>query len=232
MLGGIRQNTTPVIPITAAFTVFGHLCCVESVTVEDVKRRIGSMNKYTEAMRPGFAFVAVALLSLAPTVASARVVRDSPEFSAFLAQARSEAIQLQQTAEEMNTLKFPQISWQTQADKLEELKIHVNNLGEFVVRMQSVEVPSPSQEQAIRDITPMVEQLAANTTMTIYHLDASRDSYVFSSFPEYVDANAELATNVAQMISDYVAFDEARQKAKEFSDELQRTRWARGDFEY
>ncbi len=190
------------------------------------------MNKYAQAVRPGFAFLAVALLSLAPTVASARVVRDSPEFSALLAQAKSEAIQLQQTAEEMNTLKFPQIGWQTQADKLEAVKEHVNNLGEFVVRMQKVEVPSPSQEQAIRDITPIVGQLAANTTTAIYHLDATRDRYVFSSFPEYVDANAELATNVAQMISDYVAFDEARQKAKEFSDELQRARWARGEFEY
>lgn len=190
------------------------------------------MNKYTQAVRPGFIFFAVALLSLAPTVASARVVRDSPEFSALLAQAKSEAVQLQQTAEEMNTFKFPQIGWQTQAVKLEELKTHVNNMGEFVIRMQNVEVPSPSQEQAIRDITPIVGQLAANTTMAIYHLDASRDSYVFSSFPEYVDANAELAANVAQMISNYVAFDEARQKAKEFSDELQRARWARGDFEY
>jgi hypothetical protein len=141
------------------------------------------MNKYTQAVRPGFAFLAVAMLFLAPTVASASVVKDSPEFSALLAQAKSEAVQLQQTAEEMNTFKFPQIGWQTQADKLEELKTHVNSLGEFVVRMQNAEVPSPSQEQAIRDIAPMVEQLAANTTMAIYHLDASRDSYVFSSFP-------------------------------------------------
>jgi hypothetical protein len=189
------------------------------------------MNKYTQAVRPGFAFLAVALVFLAPRVASARVVRDSAEFSQFLAQAKSEAVQLQQTAEEMNALKFPLISWHTQADKLAELKAHVNNLGEFVVRMQNVEAASPSQEQAIRDITPLVEQLAANTTMAIYHLDATRGSYVFSPFPEYVDANAELAANAAQMISDYAAFDDARQKAKESSDELQRGRWARGDFE-
>jgi len=189
------------------------------------------MNKYAQAVRPGFLLLAVALLSLAPTLASARVIRDSPEFSGYLAQAKAEAVQVQRAAEEMYTFKYSNVSWQTQAAKLQEIKTHLNKLGEFVVSMNNVEEPSPWQQVAIDDITPMVQELTGNVTMAIYHLDASRQDYAFSSFPEYVEANAELATNTADMISDYVAYGEAKQKAKETSDELQRARWARGHFE-
>ena len=41
------------------------------------------MNNYTQALRPGFVFLAVALLSLAPTVASARVVAQPPLWPAM-----------------------------------------------------------------------------------------------------------------------------------------------------
>lgn len=184
------------------------------------------MNKYTQAVRPSFGVLAVALLSLAPMVASAQVVKDSPEFSGFLAQAKSEAVEVQRITEEMST--FTNVSWQTQAAKLDELKTHLNKLGGFVISMNNVEAPSPWQQNAISELTPMVEQLAGNVTMAIYHLDATRQTYMFSSFPEYVTANAELAARMTEIISEYVAYDEAKQKAKETSDQLQRGRWSRG----
>jgi hypothetical protein len=179
------------------------------------------MSTNSRAMRPGLAFVVVALFALAPAVASARTVRDSEEFSRFLAGAKTEAAQVQQTAEEMFALKFSKVSWHTQAAKLEELKTHVNKLGEFVVNMNNAEAPSPWQSQAIRDVTPMVEELAANVTMAIFHLDDSRDAYVFSSFPEYVEANAELASNTAALLSEYAEFSEAKQTVDDISFELE-----------
>ena len=188
------------------------------------------MFKYTQAVRPGFAFLAVALLSLAPVVASAQVLKDSAEFSGFLAQAKSEAVQVQQAAEEMNSFNS-NVGWQTQAGTLEELKTHVNKLGEMVISMNNAEAPSRWQQNAISEITPLVEQLAAQVTMAFYDLDSSHEAYVFSSFPEYVAANAELTPRITQMISQYVAYDETKQKAKEAADELQRARWSREHFE-
>lgn len=187
------------------------------------------MNKYRKAVGPSFGVLAVALLSLAPMVASAQAVKDSPEFSGFLAQAKSEAVEVQRVAEEMAT--FTNASWQTQALKLDELKTHLNKLGEFVINMNNVEAPSPWQQNAISELGPIVEQLAGNVTMAYYHLDATRQSYMFSSFPEYVAANAELAARMTQIFSEYSAFDQAKQKAKETSDQLQRGRWSRGYYE-
>jgi hypothetical protein len=112
------------------------------------------MNTNSRAMRPGMAFVVVALFALAPAVASARTVRDSEEFSRFLAGARTEAVQVQQTAEEMFALKFSKVSWHTHAAKLEELKTHVNKLGEFVVNMNNVEAHHPGRGRQFATLLP------------------------------------------------------------------------------
>ena len=179
------------------------------------------MLKQAQIVRPSLSMIAVALLAIAPTFASARVVRDSEEFTGLLTQAKSEAVQVQRTAEEMYSFRFDKISWQTQAAKLEELKTHVNKLGEFVTRMNKVEAPSPWQQQVIADIIPMVDELAGNVTMAIYHLDATRNEYMFSSFPEYVEANTELTANISGLLSEYVDYAEAKQTKEDIEFELQ-----------
>jgi hypothetical protein len=178
------------------------------------------MNRRTQMMQAGWAFVAVALLSLAPAVSSAQS-RDSEEFSGFLAQARTEALQLQRSAEEMNSFVHFRTNWNTEAAKIEEIKRQVNKLGELVTKMNNVEAASPWQRQAIRDVTPMVGEMAANVTMTIYHLGESPDRLIFTSFPEYVAANAELAANTAVLLSEYVEYSEARQTVDDISFELE-----------
>lgn len=87
--------------------------------------------------------------------------------------------------------------------------------------MNNVEAASPWQRQAAADVGPMVGELAANVTMTIYHLGENPDRFIFTSFPEYVAANAELASEIADTLSDYVTYGEAKQKAEELYFELE-----------
>lgn len=178
------------------------------------------MKEYTKAGRPGLAFLAVAALCLAPSVASARSVGDSEEVSGFLAQAKTEALQLQKITEEMNSFMHSRTSWQTQATKLEEIKLHFNKLGDLVTKMNKAEAPSPWQQEAIREVTPVVEELSSYITMTIYHLGEDPDRLIFTSFPEYVAVNAALASEIADLLSDYVEYGEAKQDVEELSFEL------------
>lgn len=178
------------------------------------------MKEYTTLARMILAFLVVAILSLAPAMASARSVKDSEEVSGFLAEAKTEAVRLQKSAEEMNSFVLSRTSWETQAAKIGEIKRHVNKLGELITKMNRAEAPSPWQEQAIREVSSSVEELAANVTMTIYHLGESQDRLIFTSFPEYVAANAEMASDFAGLVSDYVAYGEAKQDVEELSFEL------------
>jgi hypothetical protein len=175
------------------------------------------MNKYAKSIRPGLAFLAVAFLSLAPAVASAQVAKDSQEFTGFLAEAKTEAVQLQKSTEEMNSFVHYTTNVATEAAKIAEIKEHVNKLAELFTKMGNVEAPPAWQQMAVVDIGPMLEELSANVTMTIFNLSAAPDRLVFTSFPEYVQANAETASDLAQTISDYVAYGEARNKAEELS---------------
>jgi hypothetical protein len=178
------------------------------------------MRKYAPAMRAGLAFLAVAIVSLAPTIASAKSVRDSEEISRLLAEAKTEALQLQRSTEEMNSFAHSRMSWQTEAAKIAEIKLHFNKLGELVTKMNDAEAPSPWQQQATSEVTPMVEELGGYITMTIYHLGESPDRLVFTSFPEYVAANADMASDLAQLLSDYVEYGEAKQTVEELSFDL------------
>jgi hypothetical protein len=179
------------------------------------------MKKYAKAVRPGLSFLAVAVLSLMPAMASAKSAPDSEEFSGFLAEARTEAVQLQKSAEEMNSFVHYTTNWKTEAAKLEETKTHVNKLAELFTKMNNVLAASPWQRQAVADVTPMVEELSANVSMTIYHLGENPDRFIFTSFPEYVAANAELASEISYALSDYVTYGEAKQKAEELYFELE-----------
>jgi hypothetical protein len=80
---------------------------------------------------------------------------------------------------------------------------------------------SPWQQQAIREVTPMVEELGSYITMTIYHLGEDPDRLIFTSFREYVAANAGLDSDIAQLISDYVEYDKAKQAVEELSFEIE-----------
>ena len=184
------------------------------------ERRKGN-EKYAKDVRLGLSFLAVAVLSLVPAMTSAQSAPDSEEFSGFLAEAKSEAAQLQKSAEEMNSFAHYTTHCRTEAAKLEEIRTHINRLGEFVAKMNNVEAASPWQRQAAADVAPMVDELAANVTMTIYHLGENPDRFIFTSFPDYVAANAELASELADTLSDYVAYGEAKQKAEERYFELE-----------
>jgi hypothetical protein len=166
-------------------------------------------------------FFAVAFLSLAPAVASAQSARDSEEFTGFLAEAKTEAVQLQRSTEEMNSFVHSRANFATEATKIAEIKQHVNKLGELFMKMDNVEAPAVWQQMVVVDIGPMLEELSANVTMTIFNLSAAPDRLAFTSFPEYVQANAETAADLAQTISDYVVYGETRKKAEELSLQLE-----------
>jgi hypothetical protein len=117
-------------------------------------------------------------------------------------------------------------SWSQSPNSAVKLGCSVSNSKRLLAPLSgycAVEAASPWQQMAIGDVTPMLEELAANVTMTIYNLGESPDRLIFSSFPEYVAANAEIAADIAQVTSDYVAYGEDKQKAKEVADELQMT---------
>ena len=180
------------------------------------------MNTYRKVIGPALAFLAVAFLSMAPALRAAQPVKDSEKVSGFFADAKSEAIQLQQDAEEMNSFVHSATSWETHAAKLNQIKEHVNNVGALVTKMNvSKDEASPWQQQAIERINPILADLATTVGAAINHLGNNQNRLMHPPYPDYAAANATVATDMAQLISDYVAYGEAKNKAEELARQLE-----------
>jgi hypothetical protein len=180
------------------------------------------MNSYGKAIRPALAFLAIAFLLGTPALRAAQPVKDSEEVSGFLTDAKSEAIQLKQDAEEMNSFVRSKTSWETHAAKLREIKEHVNKLGELVTKMNNAEAAaSPWQQQSINRVTPLLTELAAGVTTTIKHLSDNKDRLLNPPYPDYAAANATYASDLAQLVSDYVAYGDAKHRSEDLADKLE-----------
>jgi hypothetical protein len=180
------------------------------------------MNTYRKALGPVLALLAVVVFSVTPPLRAAHPAKDSEEVSGFLAEAKTEAIQLKQDAEEMNSFVRSKTSWETHAAKLGEIKGHVNKLGELVTKMNNAKAAaSPWQQQSIDRVTPLLKELAASVTSTIKHLSDNQNHLLNPPYPDYAAANADYASDLAQLVSDYVAYGDAKYKSEDLAQKLE-----------
>ena len=83
------------------------------------------------------------------------------------------------------------------------------------------ETASPWQQQTIDRIDPMLRDIAATVTATINHLSQQPIKLQTAPYKEYVDANAELTADLAEVITDYVDYGKAKNKSEELADKLE-----------
>lgn len=164
------------------------------------------------------AFIAIA----SPVLCPAQTAKDSKEVSDLFAKVKSEAVQLRQDADELKSFTHSKLAWQSHVAKVDEIKRHVNNAGELLTQLQnSKSQASPWQQQAIDRVTPMLKELASNTTSTIEHLNERPKSLHTGPYVEYADANYEVASNLAELISDYVDYGKSKAKSEELASRLE-----------
>jgi hypothetical protein len=164
----------------------------------------------------------VSMLFLFSTPLSAQK-QENPEITQLLADAREKAAELSRDADDMESLIRSDVSWQSHADMLEQVKEHVNQLGRIAAQLeQKRDSASPWQQQAIDRMLPVLKELAANTTAAINHLNENKARPLqMSSYPQYLKENAESAHNLADMISSFVKYGETRAKVEKLEQKLE-----------
>ncbi len=168
------------------------------------------------------ALVLVALALATTTVSGAQTSKDSKEVSAILADVKTEAIQLRHDADELKAFTHSNLSWQSHGAKVEEIKRHVNNAGQFLSKLDSARGgASPWQQQAIDRIGPLLKELASNVTSTIEHLNQKPKLLQTGPYVDYAAANYDLASDLAELISDYVEYGRSKAKAEELAAKLE-----------
>jgi len=170
----------------------------------------------TNYSRPLFlstlALLAAAYFMISPLgKASAHTIGDSQEISKLLSEAKSEAVELREDADNMHTYARSNLSRHSLAVKLDEIKEHVNNSGRLLAKLNGArETGSSWQQQAIDHITPVLRELAANTTATIEHFNVNRSPVHRKELEDYCQMNYRLATDLATLVGDFIDYGETK----------------------
>jgi len=174
------------------------------------------------ANRFSLGLLLVALPFATSTLYGAQTSKDSKEVSSILADVKTEATQLRHDADELKAFTHSTLSWQSHASKVEEIKRHVNNAGQSLSKLDSARgSASPWQQQAIDRIGPLLKELASNVTSTIEHLNQKPKLLQTGPYVDYAAANYDLASDLAELISDYVEYGKSKAKAEELAAKLE-----------
>jgi hypothetical protein len=141
---------------------------------------------------------------------------DSKEVSQLLNDAKAEAHDLELDTHVIESFMKSNLSWESHLVKLNEIREHINRTGKLLAKLQGVrDKGTPWQQKAIDEIHPLLKELAANTKSTIDHFGDNKDRFKMTpTYHEYLTTNAQVAKELAALITDYVdyGFHEAELK--------------------
>jgi UDP-N-acetylglucosamine enolpyruvyl transferase len=167
------------------------------------------------------------VLSLATCVSthvatSAPHSADSEQFLRILSNVKAEAVGLDQDSAELSSFTRSNLSWQTHADKVNQIRAHVNQAGSIVRQLNDMRIAaSPWQRIAIDRINLPLQELASGTEKLIREFDAHPERIHMKVYTDYVNAQYELADQLTVMIGDFVEYGRLKAKLEEISDKLE-----------
>jgi hypothetical protein len=192
------------------------------VNIELAIRRRINMKDYRGIAGLATLALLVAGYLIIPATMKAAEPADAAHVTQLLADAKAEAAELKHDSGDMESFTKSKLSWESYASKVEMIKEHVNKTGKLLAKLQEVEATgSPWQQAAIKQIDPLLRELAANTETTINHLNENKAKIHFTEFKDYVKANYELATDLDALIRDFVNYGEAKQKYERLGKRLE-----------
>lgn len=152
------------------------------------------------------------ILLLSPVFAKAQTA-DSPAITDLLQASKQHAVLALQDAETLETYTRSTMPWQSHANRLIHMKEHANDLIKDFNKLSSMRTEAaPWQQEAIDHITPLLQQMSNDLSVTINHFNENKNRVQMPPFPDYARANRELMEKTSRLISDFVDYGEAKAK--------------------
>lgn len=179
------------------------------------------MSKYRSIVWMGTPMFLLAGLLVASSTINAADVPDSEQVSKLLSDAKTLAFQLKEDAVTMESYTRMNVSWESHAAAINQIKEHVNALGRQVTKLKDARnVASPWQKTAIDRIDPFLDELAGYTTAVIEHIKGE-PKHNMDEYKDYLEANADYATDLAAMIADFVDYGRTKQRLERLATKLE-----------
>jgi hypothetical protein len=170
--------------------------------------------------KKSFVWAAVAGFLLASSTVKAGEVQDSEQVTKLLSDAKTMAYQLREDAVLMETFTRQSVSWQSHSAAISTIREHVNALGRQEQKLKEAKASaSPWQRTAIDRIAPYLDELTGYITASIEHINEKQHTLL--EYNDYLEANADYATDLANMIANFVDYGKARQRVDRLGAKLE-----------
>jgi hypothetical protein len=165
--------------------------------------------------------VVVASLSFSLPGRAFALREESDQLAQLLEEARTEAGELAKDADETESLIRSDVSWQTHAVMLDNVKEHVNNMARIIDKLTAARSSgSELQEQAVDRILPLLKELATNTTNAINYLNENKTRPLGDPYTQYLRDNADTAHQLASTVSSLFEYEKTMNKMGELKNKL------------
>jgi len=182
------------------------------------------MNKNRIAIWTASVALLVALILVVPSALKA-ADDDSGTVFKLLSEARTQAFQLSTDAAEMEsfTMYYPQsLAPETHLAALGRIKEDVNVMGRQLTKLEQARATAlPWQKVAIDRITPLLRELAGNTTAAIEHLNKNPKDVAADNYEDYLEANADSASYLSSLIADFVDYGKTKARLERLTNRLE-----------
>ena len=119
--------------------------------------------------------ILVAGLLTVPPIMNAAEPPDSEQVSRLLSEAKTMAFQLKEDAATMESFTRMNVSLESHAVAINQIKDHVNALGRQAQKLKAARnTASPWQRAVIDRINPFLDELAGYTEAVIEHINGQR----------------------------------------------------------
>jgi hypothetical protein len=177
------------------------------------------------------AFVAVMSIGVVPSFAStpapANVQADSlsaylsVRASMLLADVKRDAANLMTNAQTLGTFG-KNITWQSHASYLIEVKKHINSIGKHLAELDRIRpLVSPWQQQAISEVRSHAVQVAVSTEAAITHLRENQERTYAPAYRAHLSTIMGSSEDLKQTIDRFLEYEATQQKFQELQRELE-----------
>jgi hypothetical protein len=144
------------------------------------------------------------------------------EASNLLGEVRALSGELRKDAEQLESFKLSNLSWQTHGDQLNRVKEQINAMGDRLERLQEIRhVTAPWQQQAIDRMVPVAAELASRTQVAIEHLNENRGYLFAPTYTDHLTTIAEQARTLNDSARGFVEYGETQEKLDQLREELE-----------
>ncbi len=148
-------------------------------------------------------------------------VPDSEQVSKLLSEAKTMAFQVKEDAVTMESYTRMNVSWEGHAAAVAQIREHLNALQRQVIKLNEAKSgASPWQRTAIDRIQPYLDEMGGYTSAVIDHLNG-QPRHNIAEYKDYLEANADYATDLAAMISDFVNYGNAKQRMERLTNKIE-----------